>query len=202
MREPVTLFRADLFSYANVGTPDQRQELIDYLLALKASGARDINEVSNNEGCWRYSYPVKDCQWLNEALSVIMNDAFAYYANQPGSKIRLPSEENPLKIGSWCNINEKYARNVYHAHKGSIFSCVYYLQATDTGRLVLSNPANILNDCNNFSPYARDFFFLPKDGDLVLWPSWIPHEVEPNMSDRQRINIVFDIDVPYVYKPE
>ena len=48
MRQPVALFKADLFSYANVGTPEQRQELIDRLLALKASGARDINELTNN----------------------------------------------------------------------------------------------------------------------------------------------------------
>lgn len=202
MRQPMTLLKADLFSYANVGTPDQRQELIDRLLALKQSGAKDINSLTNNEGCWRYSYPITDCQWLNHAVSVIMDEAFQYYANDLGSRITLPSEKNKIKIGSWCNINEKYARNVYHSHKKSIFSIVYYLQGTDTGRLILTNPANILNDCSDFAPYTRDFLFLPKDGDLILFPSWVPHEVEPNLSDRQRINIIFDIDIPYVYEPE
>jgi hypothetical protein len=201
MRKPVTLFKADLFSYANVGTPDQRQELIDRLLELKSSGAKDINDLTNNEGCWRYSYPIKDCEWLNQAVSTIVGEAFEYYANEPGSRITIPSEDRKIEVNSWCNINEKYSRNVYHSHKSKIFSVVYYLQATNTGRLILTNPANILNDCSDFAPYTRDFLFLPKDGDLILWPAWIPHEVEPNMSDRQRINIVFDIDVPYVYKP-
>jgi hypothetical protein len=201
MRKPVTLFKADLFSYANVGTPDQRQELIDRLLELKSSGAKDINDLTNNEGCWRYSYPIKDCEWLNQAVSTIVGEAFEYYANEPGSRITIPSEDRKIEVNSWCNINEKYSRNVYHSHKSKIFSVVYYLQATNTGKLILTNPANILNDCSDFAPYTRDFLFLPKDGDLILWPAWIPHEVEPNMSDRQRINIVFDIDVPYVYKP-
>jgi len=201
MRQPMTLFKADLFSYANVGTPEQRQELIDRLLQIKASGAKDINDLTNNEGCWRYSYPIKDCEWLNQVVSTIIEEAFEYYANDPASRIALPSEDMKIEVNSWCNINEKYARNVYHSHKTKIFSIVYYLQATNTGKLILTNPANILNDCSDFAPYTRDFLFLPKDGDLILWPAWIPHEVEPNMSDRQRINIVFDVDIPYVYKP-
>jgi uncharacterized protein (TIGR02466 family) len=202
MRQPVTLFKADFFSYANVGTPEQRQELIDRLLAIKDSGAKDINSSSNNEGCWRYSYPITDCEWLNNSVSKIVDEAFKYYANESGSRVILPSKDAEIEVNSWCNINETNSRNVYHSHKTKMFSIVYYLQATNTGRLILTNPANILNDCNHFAPYTRSFFFLPKDGDLVLWPAWIPHEVESNTSDRQRINIVFDIDVPHVYKPD
>ena len=26
----------------------------------------------------------------------------------------------------------------------------------------------------------------PKDGMLVIWPGWVPHEVEENKSDKQR----------------
>jgi hypothetical protein len=26
-----------------------------------------------------------------------------------------------------------------------------------------------------------------------MWPSWLPHEVEPNLSNKSRINIAFDI---------
>ena len=34
----------------------------------------------------------------------------------------------------------------------------------------------------------------PKDGMLVLWPGWIPHEVIENKSNRQRINIAWGIN--------
>lgn len=202
MKEPAILFKADFFSYANVGTPEQRQEIIQQLLNLKASGAKDINAMSNNQGCWRISHPIKDCKWLNDAVATIVSEAFTYYTNIPGSRIAMYKDPSEVTIGSWCNINEKYARNVYHSHKKSIFACVFYLQGTDTGNLILTNPANVLNDCSDFAPFTRDFLFSPKDGDLILWPAWVPHEVEPNMSDRQRINIVFDIDIPYVYKGE
>jgi Xaa-Pro aminopeptidase len=37
-----------------------------------------------------------------------------------------------------------------------------------------------------------------QDGDLILWPAWVPHEVETNFSDRERVNIVFDIGAKIV----
>ena len=36
---------------------------------------------------------------------------------------------------------------------------------------------------------------IPKDGDLFIWPAWIPHKVDRNESDRQRINLAFNINI-------
>jgi hypothetical protein len=102
-------------------------------------------------------------------------------------------KKNKFEIFYWTNINAPLSRNVLHSHKNSIFSAVYYIQGTDTGALRLINPANTLGDCNRLSPFTRDFYFNPKDRDLILWPAWVPHEVEINESARERINIVFDI---------
>ena len=35
---------------------------------------------------------------------------------------------------------------------------------------------------------------MPKDGLLILWPGWVPHEVEENKSDQQRINLAWGIN--------
>ena len=32
-----------------------------------------------------------------------------------------------------------------------------------------------------------------KDGDLLIWPAWVPHFVEENKSNKQRINIASNI---------
>ena len=72
---------------------------------------------------------------------------------------------------------------------------MYYLQGSGTGDLILANPANVLADCNLDAPYTHDMAFSPKDGDLILWPAWVPHEVEPNLSDKERINIAFNINI-------
>ena len=188
--------RADLFNEPGVGSLEQRQELIDRLLELKNNGVSDINAKSSNYGCWRLMNPITDCEWLNKKLTDMILEAIAFYTETQYSNIvEYKHGETNINIRSWANINEPGSRNVYHAHKGSHFSACFYLQATDTGDLVLSNPSNILGECNNFAPYARAFVFKPKDGDLILWPAWVPHEIETNLSDKQRINIAFDITI-------
>ena len=64
-----------------------------------------------------------------------------------------------------------------------------------TGKLTFINPANILNECNLKSPFVRNYSVEPKDGDLFIWPAWIPHKVDRNESDRQRINLAFNINI-------
>ena len=74
-----------------------------------------------------------------------------------------------------------------------MFSFLYYVQATDTGSLILRNPSNLMVECNPQSPFVRAFSYPPEDGDLILFPSWIPHEVNTNKSNIQRINIAGQI---------
>ena len=33
----------------------------------------------------------------------------------------------------------------------------------------------------------------PRDGMLVLWPGWVPHEVEENKSNKQRIKFTHGV---------
>jgi len=42
-------------------------------------------------------------------------------------------------------------------------------------------------------PGTSRMHYTPKDGDLVMWPSWIPHQVERNESNIQRVCIAFNI---------
>ena len=35
--------------------------------------------------------------------------------------------------------------------------------------------------------------YTPKDGDLVVFPGWVPHDIELNKSNKPRINISFNI---------
>ena len=100
---------------------------------------------------------------------------------------------------AWVNVNSKGAGNILHSHKGVSFACVYYLQSKDTGNLVFSNPANILSyDCHDLSPFVHSKIVAPDDGDLIMWPSWVPHLVEPNMSDKDRINFLDHILLIYI----
>ena len=97
-------------------------------------------------------------------------------------------------INIWTNVNEVGSKNVVHSHKPDAWAGIYYLQAEETGNLVFTNPANLLLQCNPKSPYTRKTGIKPKDGMLVLWPGWVPHEVEENQSNKQRINLAWGVN--------
>ena len=175
-----TILQADLFIQAGVGTPEQSnsviQSLYDYKNTLPSS-------PQTNEGCWRITKPTLELDWLWESVMNLYKEA----------KDRYSIPDTDLEIFFWANINSPMSRNVFHSHKDAIMSGTYYLQATNTGNLRFSNPANILCDCNVFSPFTEDSIFKPSDRDLIIWPSWVPHEVETNFSIVDRVNIAFDI---------
>ena len=89
-----------------------------------------------------------------------------------------------------------------HTHSGSIFSGVFYIKVPDRcGRLVLEDPSAQL--MQSFLKYwhlevewnqytSMVWNVSPDPGDLVIFPSWMSHYVEPNMSDEDRISISFN----------
>lgn len=183
------IFRADIYSKSNIGTPEQRKDLYNQIKQEQASGNCTNN---SNYGCWRSEAKFNNIDWLLNEVVALYKHADQIYKSENGGK-DVFNVSGKTYLNYWTNVNQPGSRNVIHAHKDAHFSCVYYLQSEGTGDLRLINPSNMLGDCNFSAPFARDFYYTPKDGDLILWPAWVPHEVEPNLSNQERINVVFDI---------
>ena len=191
----IPLFHADLLIEENVGTPEEQKKLLEFI--KKLSGVHE-NKSLSNEGCFRFDFPVMkyEITWLSDAIKNITEKAINYYVPLDRSyKRELEKTKMGMVYESWVNINEPNSKNILHAHKDHMFAFVYYLQGTDTGAITFQNPGNLLVDCSILSPFVRKLGHTPKDGDLILWPAWVPHEVEVNTSDRQRINITSNINV-------
>lgn len=186
------LFRADSTFLSDVGTEQQRKELLDQVYKNKEEHP---NAYATNIGCYRNSAIYENVQWLYDAVQTCTDNLITFYREEDQMLGSLPIKD--VQFTYWTNINGPGSRNVIHSHKDADFACVYYLQGTDTGALRFANPANIEGDCRDTAPFVRDGYFYPKDGDIIVWPAWVPHEVEPNLSDRDRVNITFDIRVEY-----
>lgn len=187
----ITLYEAVLDASSNVGSDDDVKNLREQIISI-----RDKPTASEtNDLCWRSEHRYTNIDWLLKAITTKVFDAINYYSqrDQIFAQSFKNLDKSKLQIFYWTNINQPYSRNVMHSHKTAIFSGVYYLQGTDTGSLRIINPANMLSECNNYSPFTRDFYYDPKDRDLILWPSWLPHEVEVNKSNKERINIAYDV---------
>lgn len=187
----ISLFEAVLDASANIGTDQQYSNLCDQISAIR----NQPTSSKSNDLCWRSEHKYTNIDWLLKEITSKVFQAVDYYSqrDQLFSSSFKQFDKRKLQIFYWTNINQPQSRNVLHSHKTALFSGVYYIQGTDTGALRIINPANVLGECNNLAPFTRDFYYAPKDRDLILWPSWLPHEVETNTSTRERINIAYDV---------
>ena len=101
---------------------------------------------------------------------------------------------------AWVNFNSsRECINTEHVHEET-FSGVFYLKAPpQSGKLVLKNPGinRLWNGCNLTSSknqFTGDMLKIePEEGSLIIFPSYLPHSVEPNCHDEERISISFNI---------
>ncbi len=101
---------------------------------------------------------------------------------------------------AWLNINDtRQCMNSEHVH-GDVFSGVFYLQAPEeSGKLVLQNPAinrmwsgcSLTSQKNQFT--GESIRIEPIEGNIILFPSYLPHSVETNNHDEARIAISFNL---------
>ena len=50
-------------------------------------------------------------------------------------------------------------------------------------------------------PYYGTSYYEPVDGDIILFPSFLLHKVERNLSNTQRINMSFNAFPPTIGDP-
>ena len=111
-------------------------------------------------------------------------------------------ESQIAKITSmWSIINKKDAFNEKHHHGNSALSAAYYVKAEkNAGNIVLFDPrqANVFHhpsskDVNSLNAQVQSI--TPKAGTLVLFPSYLEHKVNPNLSNEERIVISFNVSL-------
>jgi uncharacterized protein (TIGR02466 family) len=181
--------RADVL-VRNVGTEEQRKDLL--LQALHAKNTSESKQNSN-DGCWRSNFGYQNIDWLVEEIKVSLTGLVEFYMNEDKSYSSRFAPSPLNKIDHWTNVNEPKSSNRLHVHRSFDYVACYYIQAEGTGDLTFHNPANLMSECGPNTPFTSRISYQPKDGDLLLWPAWLPHEVEVNNSDKQRVNIAFNI---------
>ena len=95
---------------------------------------------------------------------------------------------------SWTAINHKGDAHHSHIHPNTVFSCVYYVQAS-SGDLQIKMPVSRIQEGYNISYKvkqknvfnSRTINLSVKTGDIIIFPGWCEHQALPNEDDTPRI---------------
>ena len=101
----------------------------------------------------------------------------------------------------WSIINEEGAFNQKHHHSNSDLSAAYYVAAHENcGDIVFYDPRPAPVHNHPISKFPNKLnatvnSIKPKPGMLVLFPSYLEHSVNPNLSKEKRVVISFNLSL-------
>jgi|TARA_B110000908_G_C10068742_1_gene364085 uncharacterized protein (TIGR02466 family) len=213
------IFPTALYTVQLGGMEKIHKDLIDYIYSLKGVSKQKHNKYkASSQGGWHSSFLDTDvpevktlCQELFPPLNPIVEG------------LGWDLENYKIKCDSiWSIINPKYAYNTSHVHKGSLLSVAYYLKVPkggNAGSFVIKDPRSFATffppallkkdkggenitpqqppetiGCTNGQSNAIEI--EPKEGLMVIFPSWLEHKVTQNLSDSidpDRIVISFNV---------
>ena len=109
-------------------------------------------------------------------------------------------ESEPYLGNMWANINPPGGMNMPHLHPNCLFSGVYYVKSNpNSGRLKIMDPrpgAQMYMPIRKEGDPGRDMWrdanIEPIPGRIIMFPAWLWHSVEENISDNIRISVSFN----------
>ena len=118
------------------------------------------------------------------------------------SDMNWEKQKQTSKINNmWAIINTGGSTNLRHQHGNSTISGAYYVRAPiNSGDIVFYDPrpAPVYSHPNVVNPNslnAQVNRISPKEGALILFPSYLDHSVNENHSNDERIVISFNIRI-------
>lgn len=188
------LFSTPIWSTVLNNHVDLNNGLTDYIHDLKQKNPQG-SQRSNINGWHSPDFDLKDNypSLFTKAITPCINKAIADMSWNKQDKVRITS--------MWSIINPKGAANHIHTHPNNLLSAAYYVRAPEKcGKICFYDPRPsskiryaIQEKTNNLN--TTNFGVTPKEGLLVLFPSYLEHSVESNMSDDNRIVISFNVNL-------
>ncbi len=187
---PTPVWTIQLDNYKNIN-----EEMYEYIKIKQTSDEIGISR-SNVKGWHSKDFDLNDKEpqkfiaFILSAIEQIMID------------MSWEKEKQTAKINNmWAIINTGGAANHRHQHGNSTISGAYYVRAPlKSGDIVFYDPrpAPVYSYPNVESPNllnAQVNGISPKEGSLVLFPSYLDHSVNENKSNQERIVISFNIRI-------
>tara|TARA_A100001388_G_scaffold275747_1_gene261888 strand:- start:477 stop:1115 length:639 start_codon:yes stop_codon:yes gene_type:complete len=153
---------------------------------FKGYHSKDINDLNNLPA-------------INQLVKQIINAV---------NSIHQISRKGELQLTNfWINISGKGSSNTPHTHSGLTYSGVFFIKVPKKmkgGRFLFYrnfNEADFISTAymghfrEDYQKQGYDYpinTISPKENMLIVFPAWVPHAVEINLSDDERISLSFN----------
>ena len=156
-----------------------------------------VGAIHSNRGGWQS----KELSSGGIIVSTLKHEVTRYFISN-----NIFKEGTRVKFSNvWCNINKKGDYNTAHLHPGcNLSGCMWIKTAKDCGKIVFDNPQafnemlmmkSYSDEYINFYNNVTDYYLIPKEGNVIIFPSYLQHKVEENQSNTDRISVSFNIEI-------
>ena len=194
--KPISIF-SDFYGFDNliheIDFLKLNEEIHNYIKKYDPKGRTLSNQGGYQSNNIDYNIVRNEYKLITDLLNIIDKKCKLFLNN-----------ENIFLLNSWININTKYDYNRLHYHPYSVLSGSIYLDIplydneTD-GRFVFRRcrefeDYNMEVHARNLDPIYKNISesINPKTGDILIFPSYLQHEVMPHLSKNNRISIAFN----------
>lgn len=185
---------------------DLAKKKVDYAELAATCDAIAEDDEAGQEWCEREGYPgytsyasLDDLPWrmpIFKALEAALDKHVAAFCDD----LSFDLGDKKLKCNAlWINILPEGGTHASHIHPHSVISGTTYVQMPEgTSALKLEDPRLPMMMMSplrrkNAPEDLRQFVYVePVVGDVLLWESWLRHEVPMNMSEGERISVSFN----------
>ena len=195
--EVLKFFPEPVFKYKFEKAEFFNNKLAQYIYSLQKE---DLNGLTkSNRGGWHS----KDFK-LTDQNSIQFKFALELqkYIFDTFQKFGWETGKNNIRITQmWAIINKKDDFNVIHTHPNTYLSAAYYVKAPkNCGTFFIENPNSAKRyfrpEIANRNELNGEVAGIEiSEGDLLLFPGYLPHKVGKNESDDDRIVISFNVDI-------
>lgn len=195
------LYRADLNEFAKAPTyaptaPDLEAACLS--IADDDEAGQDWCEENGYPGYTSYA-SLSDLAWrfpiFTDLVKVLDQHVAAFVAD-----LEFDLDDKKITLDSlWINILPTGGVHTSHIHPHSVISgTTYVTMPKDASAIKFEDPRLPMmmaapTRLPTARPQLRSFTYVaPNAGDVLLWESWLRHEVPLNMADEERISVSFN----------
>lgn len=121
------------------------------------------------------------------------------------TRLTMKPGNHRYRLEGWANVLRKGQYNSIHVHPNSTWSGVYYVTGNPppiagegveqfSGKLELIDPRPAASATYTIENMMQQrSFFNPPAGAMILFPSWMQHQVHPYFGPDVRISIAFNV---------